>query len=115
MPHLAVLRSILQRFLDDAEEAKRDFVRHAIGDVISFEINLNICPRGEFPTEAPDCGTYAQILQLRRVDCTPVETAISCCQTSDSRHRNSAVEVGGSCFNFSMSVAANAIRWFTSS
>ena len=70
-----MLNSVLQRFLQDSEQAKRDFLWKVAGNLGMAEGNLYLIPLGQFPAEALGRDRDTQILELRGVE--PVRQSLN--------------------------------------
>jgi hypothetical protein len=59
-----VLCRIVERFLQNSEEAKRSVWLQMAWQIVVLEVNLHVLLRAEFSAETSDGGRYTQILQF---------------------------------------------------
>lgn len=65
--HAAMLDSILQSFLKNPEEAKRNFFGNVVRDTLLTEINRDVVHLRKLGAETTDCGFEADVVEIRRV------------------------------------------------
>ncbi len=62
--YATVFRRIVEGFLQNSEEAKRDIRRQRAGQIVGFEVNLHLLLLPKFLAEASHGGSYAHIFQF---------------------------------------------------